>query len=290
MLLRARLRLSANTFAVAALALVLLDLFGFGINFNPFVDPRLAYPETASIRWLQSHLGHDRMTSLATEGRLDWMPHNAPMIFGLRDIHGSDSLRIKQSFDLVSPPDGNQSQYPDPNSPLLNEMSVRYLMTERPLSGKWKLVYDGEAPIYENPGARPRAYSEPLGTFAGEMLPPEFLCDEPDRIVLRASGAGRLILTDPSFPGWRAWIDGKPKGLPWPLDLFAIKGLVPDLWPGEVRCLSLPPGKHTIELRYEPATYRVGLFISLLALCGLLAWGAAFATRRGLARPVSPSE
>ncbi len=253
---RARLRLSANAFAVAALALVVLDLFGFGIGFNPYVEARLAYPETDSIRWLKEHVGHDRFTSLASKD-FDWLPHNASMIFGLRDIHGSDSLRIKESFELVSPPDGNQAKYPDPNSPLLDELGVRYLMTERPLSGKWKLVYDGEARIYENRQAWPRA-----SVFRNRLTSPaEFLVDDPDRVVLRVSGPGLLMLRDPSFPGWHAWTDSQPAQR--------------DKEGATARRVIIPDGEHTVEFRYEPATYRVGLFVSLLALALLFGAGAA---------------
>jgi len=268
-LLRARLRLSGTAFSVAALALVLLDLFGFGLTFNPFVSPKLAYPETDSIRWLKDHVGHDRMTSLASRG-LDWMPHNSPMIFGLRDIHGSDSLRIKSSFDLVSPPDGNQSQYPDPNSPLMEELGVRYLMTERPLSGKWKLAYgDGEVPIYENTQAQLRVAltggrMEDVVIYSVPAEPPAtFTRDDPDALTLRLNPQWKgthLLLMDSYYPGWHAWADGKPAGI-------TAKGFA--------REVALAPDTRTLELRYEPSTYRVGLFVSLLALCALLGWGAA---------------
>jgi hypothetical protein len=254
---RARLRLAPQRFAAAALALVVLDLFGFGIGFNSFVEAKLAYPETESIRWLQQHVGHQRFTSLASDA-LDWLPHNAPMIFGLRDMHGSDSLRIKQSFDLVSPPGVNQAKYPDPDSPLLDLLGVRYLMTDRSLSGKWKLAYQGEVPIYENTQVRPRAFVSQIHP----AWPVEYAVDAPGRVVLQAHGPGTLVLMDPDFPGWRAWVDG---------------ALAREIEQGVMgfRAVPVSEGEHTVEFRYEPATYRVGLFVSLLALCLLLGAGAA---------------
>jgi hypothetical protein len=255
---RARLRLSPKLFGAAAIALVAVDLFGFGISFNPFVSAKLAYPAIGPIPWLQRHAGHERVTSLATEG-LDWFPHNASMIYGLRDIHGSDSLRVASSFALVSPPDGNQSQYPDPDSPLLDRLGVRYLLTERPLSGKWRLVHDGEVPVYENTQAQPRAY---LSTSPGAAV--SFTRDEADRVVLEASAPARgatLTLTDSYFPGWRAWVDGRPARIERVGEGF--RGVV------------LAAGSHTVEMRYEPASYRVGLFVSLVALALVLGAGAA---------------
>jgi hypothetical protein len=220
----------------------------------------MAYPETDSIRWLKQNVGHERVTSLATHG-LDWMPANAAMVFGLRDIHGSDSLRVRTSFDLVSPPGKGQDEYPGPNSPLMDELGVRYLMTRKELSGKWVLARDSGMSVYENPFARPRAYLSPsLPALEPKDTPPAtFLRDSPDAITLSliAPAAGALILNDSYYPGWRAWVDGKPAPITPYRDAF--------------RSVSVPAGTHTIEMRYQPATFRVGLFISLIALAFLTA-------------------
>jgi uncharacterized membrane protein YfhO len=77
-----------------------------------------------------------------------------------------------------------------------------------------------------------------------------------------SADGGWLVLTDSYYPGWRAWIDGKPA----PIDRFS----------DALRSVDVPAGQHTIEMRYQPSTFRVGLFISLLALA-LLAGLAALA-------------
>jgi hypothetical protein len=263
--LRSRAKLPPSWFAAAALAILIADLFGFGINFNPCMPASMAYPETDSIRWLEQNAGHERVTSLATHG-LDWMPANAAMAFGLRDIHGSDSLRVRTSFDLVSPLGRSQADYPTPDSYLMDELSVRYLMTRRYVTGtgKWRLARNTDAPIYENAGrsaAKSRSYIlSPLRGYE----PVSFIRDDPDVITLQADSAdgGWLVLTDSYYPGWRAWIDGKPA----PIDRFS----------DALRSVDVPAGQHTIEMRYQPSTFRVGLFISLLALA-LLAGLAALA-------------
>ena len=277
-----RRRLSSTRLAWLAIVLVTVDLFGFGVRFNPFVEAGLAFPETESIRWLKEHAGHERVASVASApGKLDWFPHNAAMVFGLRDIHGSDSLRVKSSFELVSPPDGNQAMYPDPDSPLMDELGVRYLMTDRELSGKWKLVHSGEARIYENAQVQPRARtirrSDPVGrpglpraeargrvTDSPLRHGTALVRDESDRVLLqvkvRESGAS-LVLMDSLFPGWRASVDGESAPIYLANHAF--------------RAVPLPEGDHTVEFRYEPATYRVGLFISLLTLGMLLSFGGA---------------
>jgi hypothetical protein len=264
--LRARARLAPAPFAAAAVMLLILDLFGSGLRFNPFTPASIAYPQTDSTRWLQEHVGHERFTSLVSSG-LDWMPANAPMIFGLRDIHGSDSLRVRSSFELVSPPGAAQADYPRTDSSLMDELGVRYLMTRRELSGKWKLVHNSEAPIYENTEAWPRAYF--TSNDGGTKRPVGFERDGADVIVLSVDdpAPGQLVLTDSYYPGWKAWVDGEPAEIARTKDGF--------------RGVEIAAGRHTIEMRYEPAAYRVGLFISLVALALLAgAFGALVPLRR----------
>jgi len=253
---RSRLRLSPTAFAAASVVLLVADLFGFGIRFNPFVDSRMAYPETESTRWLREHAGNSRVTSLASAG-LDWMPHNAPMIFGLRDLHGSDSLRPRLSFDLVSGPNRDQASYPDPDSPLLDTLGVRYLITRRQLSSKWKLVHSTEAPIYENTAARPRAYLKAVGQERVSCPDPVFLLDDPHAVALTTDSPvpAYLVLTDSLYPGWHAAVDTRPA--PIRLTDQAFRGV------------PLRAGRHLVQFRYDPAAFRVGLFISLLSVSAL---------------------
>ncbi len=296
--LRTSLTVSASTFSWLAIALLLADLFGFGIRFNPYTDARIAYPETETTRWLQEHAGHQRVASLASDG-MDWMAHNSPMIFGLRDIHGSDSLRVKRSFDLVSPPNGDQSKYPPMDSALLDRLGVRYLVTNQPVSDKWRLVHGTEAPAYENTQALARIYRTPSvgGVTDQEAVaflrsqgpgvvlanpqtareinrqtpPPSVLDDRPLRI--RGDDPGTIIIEDDAhyqhllvvmdsyYPGWRAWVDGKET--PIYRVNYGFRGVV------------VPAGDRRVEMRYQPASYRVGLFLSLLALSVITGLGFA---------------
>ena len=70
----------------------------------------------------------------------------------------------------------------------------------------------------------------------------------------------RLRLTD--VPGWHASIDGRPVTL----RRFA----------GVMLQVEVPPGRHTVELRYWPAAFTVGIILASGAVVGLL---VAFAVR-----------
>jgi hypothetical protein len=69
---------------------------------------------------------------------------------------------------------------------------------------------------------------------------------------------GYLVVRENGIPGWRAWINGGE-----PANLYLADGIF--------LCVPLPKEKsYGVVLRYEPASFRFGLFISLLALAGLL--------------------
>lgn len=78
--------------------------------------------------------------------------------------------------------------------------------------------------------------------------------------VSASTDGGYLVLTDASYPGWKAFVDGQEQPIYRADYLF--------------RAVQLPPGAHTVEFRYEPATFTLGVRISLgalvLALLGLI--------------------
>jgi hypothetical protein len=294
--LRVRRRLGVTATGLIACGLILADLFVSGMSLNPFTDPQMAYPETDAIHWLQDHAGHDRVTSLASEGFRDWMPHNSPMVFGLRDIHGSDSLRVKRSFELVSGPELAQATYPPPDSPVMAALGVRYLITRRTVGDRWQLVSDSDVPIYEDRDALPRAFvvsdftmgadedfADLLAGGAAELRrkallapgptplqlpskgapPPEtpatFDRDAPDEVVIEtnAETPGLLVLLDSYYPGWRARVYEAPVAVH--RANYGFRGV------------EIPAGRQVVTFSYEPATFRIGLFVSLIACAALAA-------------------
>jgi uncharacterized membrane protein YfhO len=89
------------------------------------------------------------------------------------------------------------------------------------------------------------------------------------RAVIRATATARslLILTDDSYPGWSATVDGHP----------ATVQRVDYL----LRGVALTPGSHTVVFSYQPASWTVGWLISAITALGLLAAaGTAVVARR----------
>ncbi len=73
---------------------------------------------------------------------------------------------------------------------------------------------------------------------------------------------GLLIVSEICYPGWKATLDGKP------VTLLCADGIL--------RAIPVPAGSHTVELRFAPNSFRLGMGLSVLALVGLVAiWGIA---------------
>jgi hypothetical protein len=131
----------------------------------------------------------------------------------------------------------------------------RVAVTEQRLPG---LTGGGAAPSGSPGSAR-------LTTYAPERL----------TIAATATRPSLLVLSDLSYPGWSATVDGRMVALRR-VD-YLLRGVL------------LGPGRHRVTMRYSPASWRAGRWISLLAalviLLTLVAGGRiARGTRRRSAR------
>jgi hypothetical protein len=101
-----------------------------------------------------------------------------------------------------------------------------------------------------------------------------------ERVVLRvrSSGPGVVVLSDTHYPGWKAKVDGRSADVER-VD-YTFRGV------------RIGPGEHTVELRYQPLSFRLGAWVSVLALVGLLAAAAVGRRRRraGAGPPRPPAE
>jgi uncharacterized membrane protein YfhO len=75
-----------------------------------------------------------------------------------------------------------------------------------------------------------------------------------------APGEAVLVVNDAFWPGWEATIDGAPA------PILAADGFV--------RAVRWPPGRHRLEMRYQPPELARGLLLSLagLAAVALASW------------------
>ncbi|MBI3909469.1 MAG: hypothetical protein HY320_00880 [Armatimonadetes bacterium] len=199
--------------------------------------------------------------------------------------------RAIQPAPVVRELTGQATQPPQSVARTLGKLGFAYVISPRNLTpfGFLPLARAAGLTLYRNPEARPRAYlashwesasteAESLSHLMGiaeavieAPIPPpastppaitdsvRWLRDEPAHVVLaiRAEGPRWLVLTDRFFPGWFATVDGAPTPI-WRANYWA-------------RAVHLPPGEHVVAFNYQPHSVRVGLFLSLTSLAGVLA-------------------
>ena len=65
-----------------------------------------------------------------------------------------------------------------------------------------------------------------------------------------------LVLTDSYYPGWKGFLDGKETKI-YRAD-YAFRSVV------------VPKGAHRVEFKYEPASFRLGLYAAIAGVVGML--------------------
>jgi hypothetical protein len=228
--------------------------------------------------------------SIPTELRSDWgksrvfspdysVTQDEASHLRLELIHGVTPLQLTSTWNYLAQaldfdPEGYSVTLPpypqgdpelppplDYDLPALSKLNMEYVVSSIPVDvegletiGSWR----GNL-LLRNPSARPRAWIEPL---AGSQLQPEWepveeLVWTPNRITVRTSESGRLVLSEMMASGWSAIIDGRPAEL----DTAGIP----------LRSVVLSEGPHVIEFHYEPPEFYVGIALTVLFWLGLAA-------------------
>ena len=76
------------------------------------------------------------------------------------------------------------------------------------------------------------------------------------RLRVSSDGPGWVALTDTDYPGWHAAIDGHPVPI-FPAQIMA-------------KAVRVPPGTHTLTIRFSPMTVWIGLIVSVASLLVLV--------------------
>jgi len=81
---------------------------------------------------------------------------------------------------------------------------------------------------------------------------------EPSRVNIDVSCKKEafLLLSDTYYPGWKAYIDNKEAKI-YRANYF-------------LRAVKVPQGEHLVEFIYDPLSFRIGAFISIIALLSLI--------------------
>ncbi|MCS6860783.1 MAG: hypothetical protein NZT92_10750 [Abditibacteriales bacterium] len=256
--------------SVLLIAVTVWDLFNFGRDFNPTSPRALIYPRTELTDFLRNKAQDGRVLCLTPEWTVaphpaGILPPNAPMVYALYDVQGYDSLQLrhyKEAMDHIAGAPGASSPLLNGNmillrnaqSPLLDALAVKYVASLQPLlDEQFKLVgMLNDVYVYENRAAQPRSVWQ-----GGTTRPVALTEQSPQRISLHtdAPQRGVLILADTAFPGWRASVNGVPRRI----TSHRVQ-----------RAVAVGRGRSKAEFVYFPTAFRVGLFLSGVAVSAII--------------------
>lgn len=253
--------------------LTILDLFRFGWKFTPFTNKEYLFPQTETLKFLESQKGQFRI--MTTDPRI--FSPNFSIIHKLQSVDGYDPLYLKGYGELIASLERGKPDISGPfgfdriitphniDSKLIDLLGVKYIMSLSDLtSNRFKKVFqEGETRVYENEKVMPRAFfvdqtiNSNSSTNSIKLLFDKDLAKmaitenfknsawskgnatisryEENSVSIQTEneGEGFVVLTDSFYPTWHAKIDGK-KTVVYKTD-FNFRGV------------SVPKGKHNIE-------------------------------------------
>lgn len=264
--------------------------------FQEIPGPDQIFPRDEIVDFLSAQEGPFRTFVLPDLPQDDYLT-----LFDLEIVAGEHGNQLQTYNEFLGTSGASYTDLSNMNNPVfLALVNARYVLTQQTIESPiFQPVFQGRtrngrsAFVYRNTSALPRAFvvadaeqvPEPDGAITA-MQEPGFdplraalvydavaggsdastlqadarvTVHEPARVEVevQSNQPALLVLTDNYYPDWVARVDGAPAPIVRAYHTF--------------RAVAIPAGSHTVTFTFEPASLRVGLFISLLAAAVLAA-------------------
>ena len=279
-------------------ALIVCDLFAFSSRYMISFESREAFGDSGATAFLQQNREPFRIMAPEAEA-------NFGMANRVATVGGYDTIMLKRFSEYINLAQGKSPDEPDlsvniaATNTLTDLLNMKYLLLGAKstliVGDSFRLVFNnGAAKIFENSHALPRAFVvhgarsasgrsaifqeltksdfdpwqyaiveeelsglSPGPTKRGAL--PTIVKYSAHKVLIDADldRPGLLVLGDTYCPGWQAFVDGRETKI-FPTNYV-------------MRSVFLPAGKHRVEFRYAPYSFKIGAAISLVALCLLAA-------------------
>jgi hypothetical protein len=300
LLVSARRPLRREVMVGGVIAISIADLFLFGARWHPLARRETILPEVPTVREMRERVGGGRVA-----GPPQVFVANAAVRFHLYDTRAYDPIAMGRYAGLVRTLSGGAQERGGTMVPSLKGLPAPALSFYRVagVTSYWAAGKTAAWELTDLPNPLPRAYvagavcragpeealrllahgldptkttlvEDPAAACAGEagIRRAVILEEGASRVVVKAStpAPSWLVLTDTFYPGWRAEVNGRPAAIRVANYAF--------------RAVPVPAGESVVTFRYQPGTYRVGVFAAMLAWAVMVALlGAGPVARR--ARP-----
>lgn len=281
-----------------------VDLSLLAISYNP--TSTSLFPETPAIQTVQNQQGRTEKFRAAFYNTLT--PYGCQLVGGYESLFPVRYYRLLWTVQPDAPPPIRSLALQKFDHPILDALNLTWLVAipGTPAPGpNWELVHDGDAAVFRNRRAQPRAWVvgkiEPCSnqdealeklqnfdpatsaTVEGPTQPVEpgpssvqVTSETCNQTTMTASleKPGLLVRSAQFYPGWEATVDGEPA------EIVCADGALQGVF--------LPPGRHTVHFAFRPRPFRIGVILALGAL-GLLALWALVERWRAPSRAASPA-
>jgi hypothetical protein len=274
--------------AIVAVLVVFIDLFTFGVNFNPAIPAKEMYPQTPALQYLEANSAGYRV--LPAGGPFLEDPFN---VYGIDVITGYDHFRDDRYVALLGAniSAAERAEWRGTghlslgttvhlDDAVFNALGVKYAYFPSQKAAApvaqgthWHQVYSGlDGLIYVNPHVLPKQFVQPDGQVA--PVPVVHEPSRPDQDQLKVPGGGRLVWSKAYDRDWKITLNGNPAE--------------PERYMGYLLSVRLPAQTTYVSLSYRPRAYYVGaaisaaslLLLAILVLIGRARWSS-------LSRPIS---
>ena len=303
-LLLTRRRFNQRLLAQISVAILVADLFAFGLDFNTTVDAAAVYPVTDAISFLQRDASTHRVFPLSGHDYL-FLP-NSLTVYRIPEVTGYDNPLSQRYADFFREVIGDTKVglngvilSTSPNKlHLLGMLNVKYVIgpafpSFEDIAGL-ELVYDGEVKIYRNSRFLPRAFAvhgskvvEGREQILAELKDPRF--DPREYVILEETLQTSEVSPDPrgltsEVTILRTGVDEVELAVEMVAEGFVV--LSNQYYPGwrayvdgrEARiyranyvlmAVPLAEGNHAVRFAYEPIMHRVNLLVRIIVPLGL---------------------
>jgi hypothetical protein len=296
--------------------LLLLDLFGFGWNYNTRSPRSLMFPETPAISFLRTDTTCYRIAASKRFGENLLSPFSIDNIGGYASLYPRRFGAFFYTFQNHDPADleTNSSRWLFPvffNPPLFDVLNVKYVLLapdDRLDHPAVAHIYNGECGIFENRTAFPRAFFvgggiscvsekealDRVSKFTSEDFKRTVVLEEPldgesercaaaaqDSLIgaklLRKTPNDRLYSVTCPEAGFLVISENYDRGWTCSVDGKRQRVLRGNYF---MQTVALNPGNHTVSLSYRPVDILLGYGVSLAGWIILSLFGAAIVVAR----------
>ena len=252
------------------IGILVVDLLGAGVN-SYFVKNKKVDPSTEILETISEDQGIYRIYSPSYS-----IPQYTAVGLGYEMADGVDPMQIAAYSDFMLEASGvNQEGYFVTIPPfvsgvpavdnkeaalnpfLLSLLDVKYIISDYEIYNRDLEDITGNGPgfLYLNKYETARAWVENKPRSVGNFLVPgienvEEMNSTPNRINIKASGPGMLVLSEINYPGWKVFVDGNQE------EIKTTYGLL--------RSIDLAEGSHKIEFSFQPLTVYAGLGLAVV--------------------------